>query len=35
MNGLKISGVVVGAIFVLALLASAKDIARYIRISSM
>jgi hypothetical protein len=35
MNGLEITGVVVGAIVLLALLLSAKDIARYIRISTM
>lgn len=35
MNGLEISGIVVGAIVLLVLLLSAKDIARYIRISTM
>jgi hypothetical protein len=35
MNGLEITGVVVGAIILLVLLVSAKDIVRYIRISTM
>jgi hypothetical protein len=35
MNGLEITGVVVGAIVLLVLLVSAKDIVRYIRISTM
>jgi hypothetical protein len=35
MNGLEITGIVVGAIIILAILASAKDIVRYIHISTM
>jgi hypothetical protein len=35
MSGLEIAGVVIGAIIVVVLLVSAKDIARYIRISTM
>jgi hypothetical protein len=35
MNGLEITGIVFGAIIVLVLLMSAKDIARYIRIPTM
>jgi hypothetical protein len=35
MKGIEIAGVVVGAIIVVVLLVSAKDIARYIRISTM
>ena len=35
MNGYAITGVVVGAVVVLVLLVNAKDIARYVRISTM
>jgi hypothetical protein len=35
MSGLQIAGVVAGAIIVVVLLINVKDIARYIRISSM
>jgi hypothetical protein len=35
MSGLEIAGIVVGAAIVVLLLVSAKDIARYIRISTM
>lgn len=35
MNGLEIGGIVVGALFIVVLLFNVKDIARYIRISTM
>jgi hypothetical protein len=35
MNGLEIAGIVVGGLMVVFLLMNAKDIARYIRISTM
>jgi hypothetical protein len=35
MNGWEIAGIVIGVIFVLLLLMNAKDLYRYIKISSM
>jgi hypothetical protein len=35
MNGLQITGVVIGVIVVVGVLANAKDLMRYLRISSM
>jgi hypothetical protein len=35
LSGWKITGIVVGVLFVVVLLVSAKDIIRYIKISSM